>query len=356
MFGISCKMNLGDFMNTNYFLIISFKGKATAIYLDNVYKPYVDISEIDLQTMEYSRDEIIAFAKQKIDYLREIPFDKLNLCDIYILRVRENEKHKFSLKFYECIYKTSGISIAECAEERLKRIQHNLEREKSDTKLSIDVSGAPHFRGLVKTLLDGLTGDSNFLYFIIKRKSFLSDHFMDILRELSKPYNYHNMNYYNYVYPELQKELKSYKQLRGLFLEYKYFYHSLKRQQASDRYNVNYSSDVFSYTDSFYITKYNADSDPRKSFLQDHIESDFRLLDDLKAISRLEEVLRAPFCNKDLERWYYMGGREAVLENMDINDIYSCSKEDLVRAGILSENDYLKILYEEYENRQKSLK
>ncbi len=50
-------------METNYFLIINIKGKATAIYLDNNLRPYVDISEIDLQTMQYSREEIIEFAR-----------------------------------------------------------------------------------------------------------------------------------------------------------------------------------------------------------------------------------------------------------------------------------------------------
>ena len=72
-------------METNYFLIINIKGKATAIYLDNVTRPYVDISEIDLQTMNYSREEIIEFAKERISYLREMPSDKLEHCDIYVL-------------------------------------------------------------------------------------------------------------------------------------------------------------------------------------------------------------------------------------------------------------------------------
>ncbi len=343
-------------MKTNYFLIINIRGKATAIYLDNDPRPYVDISEIDLQTMNYSREEIIEFAQQKISDLQKLPPDKLNLCDIYVLRVREDKKHKFYFKFYECIYKTSGISIAECAEERLNRIKYNLERQKGKPKVSIDVSSSPHFRHLVKTLLDGIIGDSKFLYSIIRRKSFLNDHFMDILRELSKPYNYHNMNYYNYVYPELQKELKSYKQLRGLFLEYKYFYKSLKRPEALDRYSSLYSSDVFSYNDYFYITKYNADNDPRKTFLWDHIDSNFPLLDDLKTISILEKVKREPFQNKELEKWYYFGGIEAIFMNMDTNEIYSCSKEDLLRAGIISDNEYLEYLYKKYENRQRPLR
>ncbi|HIQ94184.1 TPA: hypothetical protein IAB29_03500 [Candidatus Ventrenecus stercoripullorum] len=343
-------------METNYFLIINIKGKATAIYLDNNPRPYVDISEIDLQTMQYSREEIIEFARQKISDLQKLPPEKLNLCDIYVLRVREDKKHKFHLKFYECIYKTSGISIEECAEERLNRIQYNLGRQQDEAKVSIDISASPHFHRLVKTLLDGLIGDSKFLYSIIMRKSFLNDHFMDILRELSKPHNYHNMNYYNYVYPELQKELKSYKQLRGLFLEYKYFYHSLQRQKPSERYNALYSSDVFSYTDGFYLQKYNADNDPNKTFFWDQMDSNFQLLDDLKAISILEKVKREPFQNKELEKWYYFGGIEAIFMNMDTNEIYPCSKEDLVRAGIISNNDYLQYLYKKYENQQRSYK
>ena len=343
-------------METNYFLIINIKGKATTIYLDNVTRPYVDISEIDLQTMNYSREEIIEFAKERISYLREMPSDKLEHCDIYVLRVREDKKHKFYFKFYECIYKTSGISIEECAEERLSRIRHNLERQKNEPRVSIDVSSAPHFRALVKTLLDGVIGDSKFLYSIIRRKSFLNDHFMDILMELSKPYNYHNMNYYNYVYPELQKELKSYKQLRGLFLEYKYFYKSLKRPEKLDRYNVLYSSDVFSYNDYFYITKYNADNDPNKTFFWDYMDSDFQLLDELKAISILEKVKREPFQNKELEKWFLIGGREAIMNHMGADEIYSCSMEDLVRAGIISDKDYLEYLYKKYENQQRPLR
>ena len=139
-------------------------------------------------------------------------------------------------------------------------------------------------------------------------------------------------------------------------MEYKYFYHSLQRQKPSERYNALYSSDVFSYTDGFYLQKYNADNDPNKTFFWDYMDSDFQLLDELKAISILEKVKREPFQNKELEKWFLIGGREAIMNHMGADEIYSCSMEDLVRAGIISDKDYLEYLYKKYENQQRPLR
>ena len=51
-----------------------------------------------------------------------------------------------------------------------------------------------------------------------------------------------------------------------------------------------------------------------------------------------------------------IGGREAIMNHMGADEIYSCSMEDLVRAGIISDKDYLEYLYKKYENQQRPLR
>ena len=324
------------FMKSKYFLVVNSHKKADVLFLNNVHTPYADISDIDLLTMNMKREEILKATK--------IDFEKAQDCDIYITRVREKSNHTFELKFYECIFKTSGVSINELAKERHMRVHYNLSRKKGEAKKSIDVGDSPEFQHVSKILLDGLLGNSNFLYSIIQRKSFLNEHFMNLLRELSLPSNYNSMNYYNYIYPELLKELKAYKQIRGLFLEYKYFKKQLQREKKTNRFHSLYSSRIFDYSDFFYITWDNANRDPQKHFFTEHLTQYPALSQDLQLYAKIDKIKREPFQNKELEHWYFSGGTTAILENMDANDIYSCSMEDLLRASIISEQDYLDYL------------
>ena len=73
----------------------------------------------------------------------------------------------------------------------------------------------------------------------------------------------------------------------------------------------------------------------------EHLDSNPALSQDLYLYAQIDKIKREPFQNKELERWYFSGGTPAILENMDANDIYSRSMEDLLRASIISEQDYL---------------
>ncbi|HIR75084.1 TPA: hypothetical protein IAB95_06270 [Candidatus Ventrenecus avicola] len=323
-------------MKSKYFLVVNYHKKADTLFLDDVHTPYADISDIDLLTMNMTREEVLESAK--------IDAEKAQDCDIYITRVRERANHTYELKFYECIFKSPGISISDLALERHNRVYHNLFKEKGEAKQSIEVKDALEFERIAHFLLDGLLGNSTFLYSIIQRKSFLNDHFMNLLRELSLPSNYNSMNYYNYIYPQLLNELKSYKQIRGLFLEYKYFKKQLQREKKTNRFHSLYSSRIFDYSDFFYITWDNANHDPQKHFFTEHLTQYPTLSQDLQLYAKIDKIKREPFQNKELEHWYFSGGTTAILENMDANDIYSCSMEDLLRASIISEQDYLDYL------------
>ena len=50
--------------------------------------------------------------------------------------------------------------------------------------------------------------------------------------------------------------------------------------------------------------------------------------------------MRDDFQNKKMGVLFREGGINLILENMDANDIYSSSKEDLLRAGIIDEKTY----------------
>ena len=66
-------------------------------------------------------------------------------------------------------------------------------------------------------------------------------------------------------------------------------------------------------------------------------------------LSQIKQIKLQPFDNPNLERGYYSvsnskeNGLEAVMEQMDANDIYDSSPEDLLRIGFYSNEQYLKI-------------
>ena len=169
------------------------------------------------------------------------------------------------------------------------------------------------------------------------RDPLLSDHLIELFISCNE--NYLLKTYYG-LFKEFTKELKSYKKLRGVYLEGLYL---TEKQERFDNYglnNLSYPSLIFGYCDAFLITPYNALQDKGNSYFNDEFLKTPSVLNELERVKTIDNIMRGDFQNKKMGYLFREGGRNLILESMDANDIYNSSKEDLLRAGIIDEKAY----------------
>ena len=64
--------------------------------------------------------------------------------------------------------------------------------------------------------------------------------------------------------------------------------------------------------------------------------------EDLAVTSKVIEIKKSPFDDEEIGQVFKKYGISEVMNNFDADRIYSATLEDLLRLGIISDNDYLK--------------
>lgn len=320
---------------TKYYLIVSVKGLPRIVSFDRdneKINEFTDISELDLITMHYTKEELLKYANVKeSDYKN---------TKVFVLRMKG---YKYP-KYYDCIYKTDTNILKPLAEERLNRINFNITRGKDVKRKSINVNQAKDFDKKMDSILSPICRKKDILKKAILlyqnkwiRDPLLSDHLIELFISCNE--NYLLKTYYG-LFKEFTKELKSYKKLRGVYLEGLYL---TEKQERFDNYglnNLSYPSLIFGYGDAFLITPYNALQDKGNSYFNDEFLKNPSVLNELERVKTIDNIMRGDFQNKKMGYLFREGGRNLILESMDANDIYNSSKEDLLRAGIIDEKAY----------------
>ena len=320
---------------TKYYLIVSVKGLPKIVSFDRdneKINKFTDISELDLITMHYTKEELLKYANKKnLDYKN---------AKVFVLRMKG---YKYP-KYYDCIYKTDTNILKPLAEERLNRINFNIKKGKDVKRKSINVNQAEYFDKKMDSILTPICKKKETLEKVISlyqnkqlKEPLLSDHLIELFISLKQNYL---LNTYYGLFKEFTKELKSYKKLRGVYLEGLYL---TKKQERFDNYGLNdlsYPSLIFGYNDSFLITPCNALKDKSNSYFNDDVLTTPSVLNELEQIKTIDNIMRGDFQNKKMGYLFREGGRNLILESMDANDIYNSSKEDLLRAGIIDEKTY----------------
>ena len=320
---------------TKYYLIVSVNGLPKIITFSRNDKPissFTDISEIDLLTMHYTKEELLKYANVK-----ESDYEKTK---IFVMRMKG---YKYP-KYYDCIYKTEKNILEPLAKERLTRINFNINREKGTKRKSINVNQAEYFDKKMDSILTPICKKKETLEKVISlyqnkqlKEPLLSDHLIELFTSLKQ--NYLLKTYYG-LFKEFTKELKSYKKLRGVYLESLYI---TKKQERFNTYglsDLSYPSIIFGYSDAFLITPYNALKDENNTYFTNVVLKTPNIQNELEQMKIIDNIMRGDFQNEKMGVLFREGGIRLILESMDANDIYSSSKEDLLRAGIIDEKTY----------------
>ena len=313
-----------------YYLVASSYGLA-----DVLYGP-CDISEIDQYTLRVTKEEMMDLVKQKF------PNKNLNNLDIYIVRKKIKNK-KYYLKFYDCLFEPKqGIDLV----YKIMRIFASFASWRSDKinkeEKNIWVGDHPNFDSYIYLILNNIMSNNSTKNKLMSSHSFVHEKVKE--RASSVRFVSQIKGMVNYS----KKYLKNYKELRGLTLEY--LQHLLKQEQIITRdnfyrLNANYSSDFFDYLEPFYVNVFNASVDSDKTLGQLYCNLF------LASTKEEEELVEIPFENKALEQLYEEGGTKAVIEQMELEKLYSTSLTDLAKSGVISMENYLN-----HKQRPRSLK
>jgi len=269
---------------------------------------FKDITEIDLITMNYSKEE----------FLKLIP--SFNVSDIFIAR-----KRKQDLKIYEVFFKPmikTNPLLAEkiknhltlCAQNRLKKINElasNISLDKNESYLEI-----------TSMVLNSIWLDSREQLFISRANAIINANVKKEIESVSKE----SQKYRKLIY--LQNLLTSYKVLRGLVIEHLNY---ISGERKNLKENSSNRARLFLDNYSKYISK--------KESVQEKKENSTPLT--MQEHELIKRIMNEEFDNKEIGEYLFCYGIKWIMENIDANDIYSLSDKDLLRLGIYSPQTYL---------------
>ena len=284
------------------------------LYLDDsgMVKPlgqvYPDITDIDLMTLEETKESFL----QKF-----LPNQKIR--DLFIGRLTYNlKKETYDFHFYECFFKSNQQSrTTEKIQESMKRFA--LERQqkiKSPEKIELNSN----------FLMEQITSNRETLMKFTNDPNITNPNLKQICLQYQKEhYQLRNL---------IWKHLKQYKELRMV----SYIYLSYLTHQKIDciknnreRENYEYSSLLFDFYYEFPIFYHEASEIKEKDFLP---------LEYQKRNQKIQQIKQSSFDSSELNELYQLGGLPYILEHMDTNKLYNSTKEDLIRLGLLNEDDY----------------
>ena len=276
---------------------------------------YQDITEIDLYTLQYTKEEFLK---------KYLPGKQIK--DLFIGRLTKNQEYHFS--YYECFFidsKKSHTSMK--ATEYMKNFAlERLRKTKELGKIELNTEN-PKFIEYLTYLIKQITSNQSFMFSFIHNDN-LKD---QKLKEYILNYN-ENKSIFSYI----AYHLKGYKQLRFFSLQYLNILNEIKENQFEKNYVrdcYSYQSSIFDFTRDFPITISEASMIQSKDFYPKYLK---------ERNDTVKEIKNSAFDSEEIEYFYQMGGVEYVLNNMDTNRLYNSTEEDLLRLGLLSPEDYLR--------------
>lgn len=281
-----------------------------------------DISEIDLLTIDYSKEGFIKMLNDEY---------QINIANnnILIAKVTLNKESKsYNISLYNPLFQPSQRinrdKLLKIKYVMLNRLDKIINHEK--IKLIDDSS---KFHSLINSLCLEILNDKNLKMDMAESK--LSSLNLKIKEELVALYG----SDYNFHVANIWTMLRSYMDFRNFLLEYINSNCKDLKQDFTIAENYLFPSEIFDYEYSFYIGPYEASLDNNKMIDENY------LTEELDTFSKLQEIKRRPFDDEAIGQVFKKYGISEVMNNFEANRIYSSTLEDLLRLGIISDNEYL---------------
>ncbi len=279
-----------------------------------------DISEIDLLTIDYSKKEFAEMVKYK--YQIDLKDKKLLIAKINL------NKDNYNISIYNPIFQPDKkINIQKYLKIKyvmLNRFDKVMNKEK--IKLLDDSS---KFHSLINNFCLEIVNDND-----LKRKmaDSKSSHINlklkeEILALSGYDYKFHVKN--------IWKKLRNYMDFRSFLLEYIDYYRNDLKQELNIAENYLFPSEIFNYNYSFFINPYEANKDKNKTIDKKYLE------EDIDITLKLIKIKNSPFDDEEIGQVFKKYGINEVMNNFDANRIYSSTLKDLLRLGIINDEDYL---------------
>ena len=304
-------------MNTKYYLL--YDDNNYLRFIDN--KIYSDISEIDLKTIKYNKEDFIKeiLEKQNIDLI-----DK----NIVIAKITLNkEKNYYNVNLYNPIFQYNP-KINENRLIKIKKVMLNrLEKVTKKEKIKL-LDDNMTFKSLIVNMVEEILSNKDLKEHMINDNSLVNKKIKDDIK-------FEDCNY-NVLISFINKKLRLYSEFRNFLLEFIDFYRQDLKQNLLVSENYLLPSEVFGYQFSFFIS--NADA----SLDMDKLLDDKILEEDSLKYQKILKIKMSSFDDEEIGMVYKIEGLPGVMKHFDGNRIYSLTKEDLLRLGIMSEEEYLR--------------
>ncbi len=304
-------------MNTKYYLL--YDDNNYLRFIDN--KIYSDISEIDLKTIMYNKEDFIKEILEK---------HNINLINknIIIAKITLNkEKDYYNVSLYNPIFQYNP-NINENRLIKIKKIMLNrLEKVTKKEKIKL-LDEDMTFKSLIVNMVEEILSNNNLKDHMINDNSFVNKKIKDDIKNEDRNYSI--------LLSFIIKKLKSYYEFRNFLLEFIDFYRQDLKQKLFLAENYLLPSEVFDYQYSFFISNADASMDIDKKIDQE--------IEDNKVLKyqKIAKIKMSPFDDEEIGIIYKIEGLPGVMKQFDGNRIYSLTKKDLLRLGIISEDEYLK--------------
>lgn len=303
-------------MNTKYFLLYDDHNYLKFINEKPTF--YKDISEIDLETINYSKEE----------FLKKYNLTNSNYLIIAKITLNKEKKY-YNVTLYNPLFQTKNKMHENRLNQIKKTMLNRLDKvvNKKREKLLDDT---PSYRSLLKSIFDEILADKKMKFYLT-----IDDNNKKVNLKVKEKILEMDKNY-NFSFNQADDILKSYMEFRNLLLEFLNYYRQDLKQDLFVAENYIFPSEVFDYQISFYINPYDASNDLDKKIDEELIDKEF------VDFQKLIQIKNSPFDDEEIGRMYKIDGLPGVLKHFDGNHIYSSTKEDLLRLGIISDEEYLK--------------
>ena len=303
-------------MNTKYFLL--YDDHNYLKFIDEKPTFYKDISEIDLETINYSKEE----------FLKKYNLTNNNYLIIAKIALNKDKKY-YNVTLYNPLFQTKNKMHENRLNQIKKTMLNRLDKvvNKKREKLLDDT---PSYRSLLKSIFDEILADKKMKFYLT-----IDDNNKKVNLKVKEKILEMDKNY-NFSFNQADDILKSYMEFRNLLLEFLNYYRQDLKQDLFVAENYIFPSEVFDYQISFYINPYDASNDIDKKIDEELIDKEF------VDFQKLIQIKNSPFDDEEIGRMYKIDGLPGVMKHFDGNHIYSSTKEDLLRLGIISDEEYLK--------------
>ena len=304
-----------------------------------------DISMFDLITMEKAKEEFIKYISS---YNKGVTINPET--DLFVVRVANSKENFVTLHSYELLFNYPLPERLDLLKSKLylglkKEALERLSKINNPKARSISLKKDLDFKNYAKMIIRNITSNS---------ASFTTHFNFETCVCLDSQLLKQLIDYKDFKEAMMLKELQSYKKLRGLVMEYLSYLNKtpFDKVKAKQRINYYYPKTIFGFKNNDEKITIN---EVRKIFKESALQSKLMSPQETEAylttemINQLNQIKQQPFDNPLLERVYYSvknreeDGLAAIMGQMDANDIYESSPEDLLRIGYYSDEQYLEI-------------